>query len=79
MKGIVLEASSLPVVPIRSLSTSSKDKETFDAVLEPQREEDEAVNGTNPESVYKSNGWRYPFVLLLDHIVSFGFTFCPAM
>ena len=68
-----MEASSLPVVPIKSLSTASKEMETFNTILEPQREEDEAINGTNPENLYKSNGWRYPFVLLLDHIVRSGF------
>ena len=57
------------MIPIKSLSTASKEKETFDAELEAQTKEDEAINGTNPETPFKSNGWRYPFILLLDRIV----------
>ena len=65
----MLEASNLPVIPIKSLSAASKETETFEADLEPQTKEDEAINGTNPETPFISNGWRYPFVLLLDQIV----------
>lgn len=65
----MLEASNLPAIPVTSLSAASKEKETFDAVLGPQTKEDEAINGTDPETSFKSNGWRYPFVLLLDRIV----------
>ena len=76
VKGLVLEASNLPVVPVKSLSAASMEKETFHAILEPQREEDEAINGTNPETPFKSNNWRFPFVLLLDQIVSPNITIC---
>ena len=45
-------------------------KGTFEVILDHQSREEEAINGTNPKVEYKMAFPRFPFVLLLDGIVS---------
>ena len=81
--GCVLEASRLPLLPVRSLQSyhpsgadASDAPECFRVELAPQSREEAAVNGTKSEipilhsHLRKQN--RYPVVLLLDGILDPG-------
>lgn len=65
-----MEASPLPRVPIKALEPPNRDKSSFHIALDYQSREDEAVNGTVTDIKYKSSFSRFPFVVLLDGIVS---------
>ena len=65
-----MEASPLPRVPVRALGLPNRDKSSFHITLDYQSREDEAVNGTITEIKYESSFARFPFVVLLDGIVS---------
>lgn len=43
---------------------------TFEVILDHQSREEEAINGIDPRVEYDMGYPRYPFVLLLDGIVS---------
>jgi 21S rRNA (GM2251-2'-O)-methyltransferase len=54
------------------------EKEYFDVTLGPQDREEKAINGTQTTYSYKSAGWRHPFILYLDGVVSqFRRSFSP--
>lgn len=65
-----MEASPLPRVPIRALGLPDREKNTLHLTLDHQSREDEVVNGTSTELKYMSSFSRFPFVILLDGIVS---------
>ena len=71
IKGYILEASPLPKLPVTGLqSVVDRTQESFSVCLDYQSAEDEAVNGTENRVKFKPEFPRYPFVLLLDGIVS---------
>ena len=71
MKGYILEASPLPKLPVTGLdSVSCPTRESFGVCLDHQSTEEETVNGRDNQVQYKPVISRYPFVLLLDGIVS---------
>lgn len=71
IKGYILEASPLPKLPVTGLDpVSSLTQESFSVCLDHQSTEEEAVNGRDNQVKYKPVVSRYPFVLLLDGIVS---------
>jgi hypothetical protein len=79
VKGFILEASPLPKLPVIALErVSSSTQEFFSVSLDHQSAEEERVNGTDKEIKYKPSFCRYPFVLLLDGIVSFSSSLSPA-
>lgn len=43
---------------------------SFSVVLDRQSKEDALVNGTRDKYTYDSAGWRHPFVLYVDGVVS---------
>ena len=68
-----MEASPLPKLPIRAFDRVDQPGQQFLAFLDHQTQEDEEINGTDPRVYY--NGAlgafpRFPFVLLLDGVVS---------
>lgn len=69
-KGYILEASPLPQLPVASLRRMEKPQFTFDAELQHQSREEEAINGTDGMIRAATTNARYPIVLLLDGIVS---------
>lgn len=71
IKGYILEASPLPKLPVTGLDpVSDSTQETFGVCLDHQSTEEESVNGRDNQVKYKPVIPRYPFVLLLDGIVS---------
>lgn len=71
IKGYILEASPLPKFPVTGLDpVSCRTQESFSVCLDYQSAEEEAVNGKENQLKYKPITPRYPFVLLLDGIVS---------
>lgn len=70
-QGFVLEASPLPRLPIRGFDRVTWPGEHFLAFLDHQSREDEEINGTDPRIKCESVFPRFPFVLLLDGVVSF--------
>lgn len=71
MKGYILEASPLPKLPVTGLdSVSCPTRESFGVCLDHQSTEEEDINGRDNQVKYKPVISRYPFVLLLDGIVS---------
>ena len=69
----MLEASPLPKLPIRAFDRVHQPEQQFLAFLDHQTLEDEEINGTDPRIRYNGT-WgaflRFPFVLLLDGVVS---------
>ena len=51
---------------------SRKDNERFEVVLDRknQSREDLVINGEQEEYSYKSDGWKHPFILYVDGVVS---------
>lgn len=75
IKGYILEASPLPKLPITALeSVPSSTQNSFSVCLDHQSAEDEAINGTENRVNYRPTFSRFPFILLLDGIVSILFT-----
>lgn len=70
-KGYILEASPLPRLPVTALQSVPNPQSTFKVVLNYQSKEEEAINGSNPIVRYGTGYRRYPFLLLLDGIVSY--------
>lgn len=68
--GYILEASPLPKLPATGLLPVDGYNRPLEVSLDHQSREDELVNGTNPVIKYKTAFPRYPFVLMLDGIVS---------
>ncbi len=54
------------------LGSFSRDDGYFGLELGERSQEDAALYPTPDRINYKSQGWRYPFVLLLDGVVSSG-------
>jgi len=72
IKGYILEASPLPKLPVVGLQSVERRKGLFHVILDHQTSEDEEINGKVTKIEYEVNYPRYPFVLLLDGVVS-----CP--
>ncbi|BDD61409.1 hypothetical protein MPDQ_001194 [Monascus purpureus] len=75
--GCVLEASPLPLLPVRSFhGVADPPDDFFRMELAPQSREEAAVNGTNNRiPILRSSQWkqnRYPVALLLDGILDPG-------
>jgi len=68
--GYILEASPLPKLPATGLLPVDGRNRPLEVSLDHQSREDELVNGTNPVIKYQTAFPRYPFVLMLDGIVS---------
>lgn len=68
--GYILEGSPLPKLPATGLLPVDGRNRPLEVSLDHQSREDELVNGTNPVIKYKTAFPRYPFVLMLDGIVS---------
>ncbi|KAL8804703.1 MAG: hypothetical protein Q9182_002395 [Xanthomendoza sp. 2 TL-2023] len=69
--GYILEASPLPKQPVTGLKAVQNLRSTsFGLILDHQSREEEAINGTNTSVSYGTGYQRYPFLLLLDGIVS---------
>lgn len=68
--GYILEASPLPKLPATGLLPVDGRNRPLEVSLDHQSREDELVNGSNPVIKYKTAFPRYPFVLMLDGIVS---------
>ena len=69
----MLEASPLPKLPVVGFDPVEGPQRPFRLMLDHQTKEDELVNGTNVNIKYNVNFGRYPFVLMLDSIVSIKF------
>jgi 21S rRNA (GM2251-2'-O)-methyltransferase len=61
------------------LKVPEKTNGSFQVTLGHQSKEDQAVNGTSDKIPWKSDGWRYPLVLLLDGIVRIFHTLLKSM
>lgn len=70
LKGYVLEASPLPKLPVIGLEHVLGPKAPLHLILDHQSREDEDINGNDTNVQYEVGFLRYPFVLLLDGIVS---------
>lgn len=70
IQGYILEASPLPTLPVTGLEAVPSPQPSFDVILDHQSREDEMINGISPSIEYKPTFPRYPFILLLDGIVS---------
>ena len=70
--GVILEASPLPVMPIRKLLSVSRHHARFALELDFQSAEEKAINGTDPHLSYQAAQWRNPFVLFLHEIKNEG-------
>ena len=70
LQGYVLEASPLPKLPIIAFEAIDRPSGHFKVIIAPQSREEIQINGT--ENILASLGGirRYPFVLMLDRIVS---------
>ncbi|KAI9672925.1 MAG: hypothetical protein M1829_004475 [Trizodia sp. TS-e1964] len=66
--GYILEASPLPKLPSTGLETVSLGQKEFGVTLDHQSREDEQINGTKGSIKWNDEGWRYPFILMLDEI-----------
>ena len=69
-KGLILEASPLPKLPVQALLQVARPQPSFSVVLAPQSQEEKLVNGGSSEIVAESSEERYPLVVMLDGIVS---------
>lgn len=65
-----MEASPLPKLPVIGLRPVSGHKAPLHVILDHQSREDEDINGNDTNVKYEVGFPRYPFVLLLDGIVS---------
>ncbi|KAL8794573.1 MAG: hypothetical protein Q9195_002908 [Heterodermia aff. obscurata] len=70
--GYILEASPLPRLPVSGLQSVEKSINNFDAILDYQSREDEAINGTDSKIHYAPGFARYPLILMLDGILDPG-------
>jgi len=54
------------------MGSPHKEKERFEVVLDrkSQSREDLAINGKQEQYSYKSDGWKHPFILYVDGVVS---------
>ena len=69
-KGYILEASPLPKYPATSLQPVDGYNRPLTVALDHQSKEEIEINGTDPAIRYRSSFPRYPFLLMLDSIVS---------
>lgn len=69
-KGYILEASPLPKIPVTELQSVEKPGGGIYAALDHQSREEEAINGVDGMLEYSPGFIRYPFILMLDGIVS---------
>ncbi|KAI4097204.1 MAG: hypothetical protein LQ344_000614 [Seirophora lacunosa] len=69
-QGYILEASPLPKLPVTGLQAVPKPQAKFGVALNHQSREEAAVNGNSSMIKYGTGSRRYPFLLLLDEIVS---------
>ena len=69
-KGAILEASPLAKMPITGLETVTGRQGALHVIPDHQTREDEAINGNVTNIKYTAGFPRYPFVLMLDGIVS---------
>ena len=69
-QGVVLEASPLPKLPVTGFDRLDEPGQQFLAFLGRQSLEDEKINGNDPCIKYNSPFPRFPFVLLIDGVVS---------
>jgi 21S rRNA (GM2251-2'-O)-methyltransferase len=70
LQGYVLEASPLPKMPIIGLLPVKEGNQTFSVTMDYQSREDEAINGSDVNVNCTAAFSRYPFVIMLDGIVS---------
>ncbi len=70
-KGYILETSPLPKLPVTGLQPVERRKGPFHVILDHQTKEDEEINGKVTDIQYEVGYPRYPFVILLDGIVSY--------
>ena len=68
----------MPKLPITGLLPVEGKQKPLNASLDHQSREDEAVNGADPSIKYNPTFPRYPFLLMLDGIVSTACTFFDA-
>ena len=73
-QGYVLEASPLPKMPITCLESVSRPGEPFSVAASHQSREEVLVNGMDNRVKYDAPYSRYPFILMLDGIVSKWFS-----
>lgn len=69
-QGYMLEASPLPKLPVVGFDPVPRPEGHFRLTLDHQTDEDEIVNGKNEVIKYRAGYSRYPFVVMLDSIVS---------
>lgn len=69
-QGYILEASPLPKLPVAGLQPLQEPDTVFQVSLDHQSKEEEAVNGKDSSIKYQGTFPRYPFILLVDGIVS---------
>ena len=73
LQGVVLEASPLPKLPVTGFDRLNRPGQQFLAFLGRQSLEEEKINGADPRIKYLGDHGafpRFPFVLLLDGVVS---------
>ncbi|MCJ1467485.1 hypothetical protein MMC07_006110 [Pseudocyphellaria aurata] len=70
--GYILEASSLPKLPVTGLQRVDRQRRVLKVNLDHQSREEEAINGTNQNIEFEPAFSRYPFVLFLDGVVDPG-------
>lgn len=69
-QGYILEASPLPKLPVTGFHRVEKRQAPFHVILDHQSREDQEINGRDTRIKYDATSSRFPFVLLLDGIVS---------
>ena len=69
-KGFILEASALPRHPATSLLPIDGPNKPLAITLDHQTKEEIEVNGRDPLIRYRTSFPRYPFLLMIDAIVS---------
>ena len=69
-QGYILEASPLPKLPVVDLQPIPFPENTITVSLNHQSVEEENINGADTSIEYNASFRRYPFVVLLDGVVS---------
>ena len=69
-QGVILEASPLAKLPIQSLLPVQQSMRSFSVEPGTQSEEERLINGHDTTIGLTSSWNRYPFVIMLDGIVS---------
>ena len=60
----------MPKVPVTCLLPATRSNDSFNISLDHQSQEEATINGSEVKLEYSSQFTRYPFIIMLDGIVS---------